>query len=80
MQSNQPAPAGSAAIGLPMTQPKLMYGKAEAAKMLSICVRTLDNLIANKELTARRVGKRVLIPHQALIQFSKQDHQTGRMQ
>jgi excisionase family DNA binding protein len=80
MQSNQPAPAGSTAIGLPLSQSKLMYGKVEAAAMLSISVRTLDYLIANKKLPVRRIGKRVLISYQALVLFSKQDHQTGRVQ
>jgi len=80
MQSNLPAPAGTATSGLPISQSKLMYGKAEAAEMLSISVRTLDYLIANKKLTVRRIGKRVLIAHNALVQFSKQDHQTGRVQ
>ena len=80
MQSNQPAPAGSAATGLPLSQPKLMYGKAQAAEMLSLSVRTLDYLIANKKLLVKRVGKRVLISYQTLVQFSKQDHQTGRVQ
>jgi excisionase family DNA binding protein len=66
------------ASGLGQPQFKLMYSKKEAAAILSLSVRTIENLVANKELTVRRVGKRVLIPYQSLVQFSKGNHQTGR--
>jgi excisionase family DNA binding protein len=52
----------------------LLVSKRDAAAMLSLCVRTIDNLIATKELPARRVGKRVLIPFSALQQFARRDH------
>ena len=54
----------------------LLVSKRDAAAMLSLCVRTIDNLIASKELPARRCGKRVLIPFSALQQFAKRDHVT----
>lgn len=61
-------------------QPKLLYSKAEAAKMLSLSLRTIDYLIAAGELMARRVGKRVLLPHNSLLLFTRKDHlQTGRV-
>lgn len=44
--------------------------------MTSLCVRTLENLIALGELTAHKVGTRTLIPYQALLEFSKRDHRT----
>jgi excisionase family DNA binding protein len=56
---------------------KLMYSKKEAAEMLSLSVRTIENLIAVKELNAKRVNKRVLIPLVSLIQFAKHDHYTN---
>ena len=73
----QPA---TAAHGAAMPFPKLMYSKREAAEMLSISIRTLDYLITNNRITIRRIGKRILIQHQELVRFSKQDHQTGRVQ
>ena len=59
---------------------KLMYSKSEAAQMLSLSLRTIDNLLNNKELSARRTGKRVLIPYQVLLQFTRRDHKTGKTQ
>jgi excisionase family DNA binding protein len=52
----------------------LLVSKREAAALLSLCIRTLDKLIATKELPARRVGKRVLVPYSALVAFSRRDH------
>jgi excisionase family DNA binding protein len=55
-------------------QAPLLVSKRDAAALLSLCVRTIDNLIAMKELPARRVGRRVLIPYAALVQFARRDH------
>jgi excisionase family DNA binding protein len=55
-------------------QTPLLVSKRDAAAMLSLCVRTIDNLLATKQLPARRVGKRVLIPFSALQQFARRDH------
>ena len=52
----------------------LLVSKRDAAALLSLCVRTVDNLIAMKKLPARRVGRRVLIPYTALVQFARRDH------
>jgi excisionase family DNA binding protein len=57
-------------------QEKLLHTRNEAAYLLSLSVRTIDNLIANKELTVRRFGKRVMIPHHVLVQFIRSDHST----
>ena len=57
-------------------QTPLAVSKRDAAAMLSLCVRTIDNLIATKELPCRRVGKRVLIPYSALLAFCRHDHAT----
>jgi excisionase family DNA binding protein len=57
--------------------PKLAYRREEAALMLSISIRKLDELIACGELKARRIGTRVLIPYQSLVQFIRRDHVTN---
>ena len=51
-----------------------MYDRKEAARQLSISVRSLDYLIAGKQLATRRLGKKVMIPHGELIRFSRADH------
>jgi excisionase family DNA binding protein len=53
---------------------KLLVGRQEAAAMLSISCRALDYLVANKQLTTRRIGTRVLIPITDLKRFSRGDH------
>jgi excisionase family DNA binding protein len=54
----------------------ILISKRDAAKALSISLRTLDNLIASKELTVRRVGRRCLIPRTVLDAFARRDHST----
>lgn len=54
----------------------LMHTKSEAASLLRVCPRTIDNLIAAKELIARKVGRRVLIPRTSLLSFIRHDHAT----
>jgi excisionase family DNA binding protein len=56
------------------TDEKLLVGREEAAEMLSISRRALDYLVANKQLAARRIGARVLIPISDLRRFSRSDH------
>jgi excisionase family DNA binding protein len=56
------------------TDEKILVGRDEAAEMLSISRRALDYLVANKQLTARRIGARVLIPVTELLRFSRLDH------
>jgi excisionase family DNA binding protein len=53
---------------------KLLHTKAEAAAMLSVSLRTVDTLISLKELPVRRIRRRVLIPHTALMNFIRNDH------
>lgn len=53
---------------------KLLYTKSEAAAMLSISLRTIDTLISLKELPVRRIRRRVLISHAALMNFIRHDH------
>ena len=54
----------------------LLVSKRQAAAMLGLSVRTLENLISLKELPVRRVGRRCLVERQALEKFAKRDHAT----
>jgi excisionase family DNA binding protein len=53
---------------------KLLYSKKEAASALSVSVRTLENYIRRKELIARRIGRRTLVPLASLEAFARRDH------
>jgi excisionase family DNA binding protein len=54
-------------------QTRLLYSREDAAHQLSISVRTLDRLIGTKEITARRIGRSVLVPHVELMKLSRRD-------
>jgi excisionase family DNA binding protein len=62
---------------LPQLQ-KLALSRSEAAFALSISLRTLDNLLALKEIPSRRIGTRVIITADAIRQFLRRDHPTRR--
>jgi len=51
--------------------PRLLYGRKEAARQISVSVRTLDYLIANGKLRCKRLGGRVLLMHAELVRFSQ---------
>lgn len=53
---------------------RMLYDRKDAARQLSISVRSLDYLIAGKRLATRRIGKKVLIPRGELLRFSRSDH------
>jgi excisionase family DNA binding protein len=55
---------------------KILFSKREAAQVLSLSLRTIDNLIAADELATCRVGRRVLIPRTELERFIQRDHPT----
>ena len=56
------------------TEERLLVGRREAAQMLSISQRSLDYLVANKQLHARRIGSRVLISVSELQRYARADH------
>jgi excisionase family DNA binding protein len=58
-----------------MNEP-ILVSKKEAAQVLSVSLRTVDNLIAAKEPAVRRLGRRCLIPRAALEAFARRDHST----
>lgn len=57
-----------------MQTEKLAVNRFEAARLLSISLRTLDSLLARGELRARRVGRRVVFPVAELERFLRKDH------
>jgi excisionase family DNA binding protein len=63
----------SEVIAMPSAS-RLLYDRKEAARQLSVSVRTLDYLIAARELETRRLGKKVLIPHRELVRFASGNH------
>jgi excisionase family DNA binding protein len=52
---------------------KILFSKKEAAAMLSISPRSIDNLIARKELETRRIGRRRLVPRVSLEKLARRD-------
>jgi excisionase family DNA binding protein len=53
---------------------KIAVSVREAAAMLSISPRTIQNYIAAKLLPARKIGRRTVIPVRALEAFLRSDH------
>jgi hypothetical protein len=58
----------------PPTAQRLLYDRKEAARQLSISVRSLDYLIAAGVFETRRIGKKVLITHRSLVRFASGNH------
>jgi len=56
----------------------LLVDKRAAAGSLGVSLRTIENLIASKELQVRRIGRRTLIPRVALERFAQKDHPTQK--
>jgi hypothetical protein len=57
-----------------LEETKLLYDRKSAARALSISIRSVDYLVARKELKTRRIGKKVLIPAGELRRFAAADH------
>lgn len=57
-----------------MQMDKLAVNRFEAARLLSVSLRTLDSLLARGELRGRRVGRRIIFPLEELQRFLKRDH------
>jgi len=55
---------------------EILVTKKEAAKALSISVRTVEKLIALKKLPVRRIGRAVRISRRAMENFARRDHTT----
>jgi hypothetical protein len=50
--------------------PRLLYDRKEAARQLSISIRSLDYMIAGRKIDTRRIGSRILIPHEELVRMA----------
>jgi hypothetical protein len=59
---------------IPLPPPRTLHSRNEAAYLLCLSTRALDYLIGKKELTVRRVGRKILVPHVELLKFSRKDH------
>jgi excisionase family DNA binding protein len=59
-----------------MKSENILLSKKSVATSLSICVRTLEKLIAAGELPVIRIGSRVMIPRDAVEKFARRDHVT----
>jgi excisionase family DNA binding protein len=55
---------------------RLLLSKRDTAARLGISVRTLENLVAMREITPRRIGKRVLFDAREIERFARRDHRT----
>ena len=53
---------------------KLAVSVREAAAMLSVSPRSVQNYISAKTLQARKIGRRTVIPVRALEAFLRSDH------
>jgi excisionase family DNA binding protein len=51
----------------------MLYAKKDAAHQISLSDRAIDYLIEKGRLKVRRIGGRVLIPHEELLRFSRHD-------
>jgi hypothetical protein len=49
---------------------RLLYSRKEAAYQLSMSPRAIDYLIAGKQIEIRRIGSRILIPHEELVRLA----------
>jgi hypothetical protein len=53
---------------------KLLVSRKEAAGIVSLSLRSIDGLLASKQLPFRKIGNRTLIPLAALQRFARTDH------
>jgi excisionase family DNA binding protein len=67
---NRKAPASVAVA--PMD--KLLVSQEEAAQLLSISKRSVEYLVASRQLPTRRIGTRALIPIEEVRRFARFDH------
>jgi excisionase family DNA binding protein len=51
--------------------PPILVDRVRAASLLGISVRSLDQLIRTNRITVKRVGRRTLVPYDALVQFGQ---------
>lgn len=62
-------PTEPTARGVTIIVQRLAYSTEEAAAMIGICRQEISRLIHEGRLPARRYGRRVLVTHDALVEF-----------
>ena len=67
---NRKAPASVAVAPID----KLLVSQEEAAQLLSISKRSVEYLVASRQLSTRRIGTRALIPIEDIRRFARSDH------
>jgi excisionase family DNA binding protein len=55
-----------------------LLSKKHAALALSVSVRTIDRMIAQRQLHPRRIGDRVLFHRSEIQRFTRSDHPSSR--
>ena len=53
---------------------RLLYSRKEAARQVSLSIRSIDYYLAQGEFQTRRIGKKVLITHASLVKFAQGNH------
>jgi excisionase family DNA binding protein len=53
---------------------KLLVSQDEAAQLLSISKRSVEYLVATRQLSTRRIGARSLIPIEEVRKYARFDH------
>ena len=61
---------------MPLQSEVILVDKKTAAFLLSISLRTLEYLIARKEIGVRKIGRRCLISRKDLERFARADHKS----
>lgn len=69
-----PPVSQAAETSKPQLATRLLWDRKGAAQQLSISVRSLDYLIAGRQLGTRRIGKKVLVPCGELVRFAAANH------
>jgi excisionase family DNA binding protein len=50
---------------------RILHPRADAAHLLAISIRKLDNLVREHVIKSIKIGKRTLIPHTELQRFAR---------
>jgi len=56
---------------------EILLSRKRTSEILNISLRTLDHIVAARELRPRRIGRRVLFERREIEKFARRDHQTG---
>jgi hypothetical protein len=53
---------------------RILYDRREAARQLSMSIRSLDYRIQQQQIATRRNGKKIVIHHSELERFARGNH------